>query len=934
MDPEDFDDLFPFLNSFFPSTIVRMGADFAQDGILGNDSFFATNTCGRFEDNVYEGDENIDLEALHAFLLNPTEEFFNWENFIKPLKAPDLSFLMSTTITAARPLVPSEKPSPLASSVKYIRKAIFNKRICYVDPIPAYSIIIDQRNLNIDLTLYIFYKGTEEFRSYSGATTGYQNELHFDIANKYKALELTTGNPTFFYSFLRSLGLNEIRESLKTRLLELYRKLGRVDGEQVDWFYTIAPNFVLEALTKQQVWKDFQDLLGYQKSLWFSDSSSNLIKTIQLILNKEDGDLYLYDQFFANPAFIKSTYLALDGQDNYDGQLMTRKAIFAAILSAITFRAYAKREQPREAETSFTIGEFFMVDSNILDNNTISVDQTEVAFDLQQWEYQMTPLSNHQLGLSVQGGGMPAQNGRWVAIRPIQSLHPLALVELTLPKKDGTLVTRIATALEVKDLAHTAEWETVDQLFRTAINILTIAGSLTGIGAVGWLRVIAWVDIGLSTGDLIVQSLEKQLKDDPTGKAFLAAWKEIYDWGGLTTALLSAPDAIRSLRSLRIFRSTGTQILPMVSGPDLNLVKLALAQALAASGVLKDAKKLKISGDVLKEVANISIKTKALHRLEEATVLLVTGERKTGDLLHAIVHNGDIIFVTDDAALFGKNVNFLKNKTGSSLAKALDKVAQEGRRLDYLRLQKKGVSRYDITDLSRNEILKIAGDAAVKMSDITTMEAKKFIRMADPANKSNRIKELQELGARNFLQNYTLVAGTVHPNFPDVIITRTNYPLKLLDNYIVKKNKQTISNKEAKKLFKASPVNQKAEDVFKRVSDLYEVMKNEGYMTHKMHPRIAERIQWHIEARVNPNSVLYKSEYDWNVTGNIPGVHGEIIAINDLLWELEKKGFKLPNNIFEQLTSLNINLYHNATMARCGDCQLITKDGLFLEKRI
>jgi len=53
-----------------------------------------------------------------------------------------------------------------------------------------------------------------------------------------------------------------------------------------------------------------------------------------------------------------------------------------------------------------------------------------------------------------------------------------------------------------------------------------------------------------------------------------------------------------------------------------------------------------------------------------------------------------------------------------------------------------------------------------------------------------------------------------------------------------------------------------------------------------MHPYIEDLLKDHFNKL---KKGIKHPGYDWDLTGGIPGTHAEVLALNDLLWILEKK---------------------------------------------
>ncbi|CAL2091551.1 protein of unknown function [Tenacibaculum sp. 190524A02b] len=82
------------------------------------------------------------------------------------------------------------------------------------------------------------------------------------------------------------------------------------------------------------------------------------------------------------------------------------------------------------------------------------------------------------------------------------------------------------------------------------------------------------------------------------------------------------------------------------------------------------------------------------------------------------------------------------------------------------------------------------------------------------------------------------------------------------------------------------------------------------------------------------NGIKNSSNYIWRRTGDLPGIHAEVLSLNEILWRIESKGYKINDDVLKELIGFNRNLSRNRVIIRCGDCNFLTHGIQFIEKFI
>ncbi|WP_452600132.1 hypothetical protein [Pontimicrobium sp. MEBiC01747] len=159
------------------------------------------------------------------------------------------------------------------------------------------------------------------------------------------------------------------------------------------------------------------------------------------------------------------------------------------------------------------------------------------------------------------------------------------------------------------------------------------------------------------------------------------------------------------------------------------------------------------------------------------------------------------------------------------------------------------------------------------------------------------IKSNKESG--NWFRQRQLMSGMSHKKYPHIISFKTNFPFKEL---------KVLLNDLGIKRF----------DI-KSINEIKLIYKHFGEV---MHPFIENRIKVHLEKlnSLNLDPIVLEK------TGGIPGIHAEILAINDLLFKLEKKGIIIDDSIIKDILGYNKMFKPEFIQPRCADCYYLSAD--------
>lgn len=664
-----------FFDDQSPNPLVDMGNEVAEDSPFGNGSIFNKNICGDYtldlSEGTYKGFE------LTAFLKKKdSSASFNWEDYsgnalVESIQEEDPTIQLPPqdnypAFTIAYPERDALYVAPDVGSY-YVIPPIFqgaqlNKRICKISYQPAFTIEEDVSNFEFNFGLYYYYLDALDKISYSPALSG-DNTQSVTAKEAYRAITLKTGDVASYYSFLQEVGLSNIEALFVKRIQEFQTKLNKNNLKQIEWFYSTIPIELLQLFDRAVLWEDLKLLLAYDESKWFVDNSGTMIKVLQSIVAQEGGEVYLYDQFYQDPVFIKKIYNALDGEEEFQGTNMPRKTLFASILNALTYAAYDANQWDFEAKTSFSFAEGFKVDSNV------------VFSDTYEGKFNLTQLQESTYTIYTKYGSTEQDYWDTAPGRTTEYLHPLELVNVTIPfGQEGETIVVPFPAIMVKDMAYKAEWEEIGEILRAGFNVLAIIGGIVVLATTAnpLLLMAAVVDIGLAATDLVVQAYKDELMQTEWGKEFLKSWEKIYAIGGLALAIISAPQLLQSITR------TGGRLLLRATGATRNFLKKVLVSVILEVNIARASKMtgvaVEVGLDAIKAITEVKINIAAATRLQEQGVIFGRLVDESGQVTYSAVYKGEVLVPKGSAKQLKKELKSAWRKTGDDLIKELDRL--------------------------------------------------------------------------------------------------------------------------------------------------------------------------------------------------------------------------------------------------------------------
>ncbi|SEC37695.1 hypothetical protein SAMN04489761_2822 [Tenacibaculum sp. MAR_2009_124] len=302
------------------------------------------------------------------------------------------------------------------------------------------------------------------------------------------------------------------------------------------------------------------------------------------------------------------------------------------------------------------------------------------------------------------------------------------------------------------------------------------------------------------------------------------------------------------------------------------------------------------SDDVYKLYEKLGI---TIKKVPQQPVLASGIPVPVGDNLYALVKEGKEVFRGSKIEV-EELAEKLKGLDDAEAKKYLDEL--RSRQIPFHRVYEKGYV-YDKPIIPALDEVKILyGDKGVELYNTVTRQVRNF-------RKKSKFK--------NSLRDVVLVAGVTSKKYVKDIVMHTNFSNKKLNKFLSKSgiNRQTSKLGDVKKVYK--------------------YMLSEGHIKYDIHPFLENRLKLHFE-KIGEfhNGVKHSSNYSWRQTGDLPGIHAEVLSMNELLWRIEAKGYKISDELLKEFIGFNRNLLRNRVMIRCGDCNFMTHGIEFIEKFI
>ncbi|MDR6516669.1 hypothetical protein [Chryseobacterium camelliae] len=162
-------------------------------------------------------------------------------------------------------------------------------------------------NYKVIYNLNFIYKDGEDKKFQDTETKQTSNPADFKLNDEYIAIKLFTSNVDTFVEFLRIVKGNSNAESMKKSIIRYYRDFfatAKGNPDIIDGLYENIPDFVLETLTDEMLWKDFVSLS--EKAIDTSGTNENR-SVINLLKGVKNANWW-FNQINHNPNSVRKVF--------------------------------------------------------------------------------------------------------------------------------------------------------------------------------------------------------------------------------------------------------------------------------------------------------------------------------------------------------------------------------------------------------------------------------------------------------------------------------------------------------------------------------------------------------------------------------------------------------------------------------------------------
>lgn len=171
----------------------------------------------------------------------------------------------------------------------------------------SYNFGIYFDNYKVTYNLNFIYKDGEDKKFSDTQTGATKSPYDFKLNDEYIAIKLYTGNAETFIEFLRIIKGNSQAEQMKNDIILQYKHFfatAKSDPDIIDALYENIPDFVLDILTDEILWKDFVSLS--ETAIDTSGTNEN-ISIINLLKGVKSPNWW-YNQINKNPDPVRKIF--------------------------------------------------------------------------------------------------------------------------------------------------------------------------------------------------------------------------------------------------------------------------------------------------------------------------------------------------------------------------------------------------------------------------------------------------------------------------------------------------------------------------------------------------------------------------------------------------------------------------------------------------
>lgn len=171
----------------------------------------------------------------------------------------------------------------------------------------SYNFGIYFDNYKVIYNLNFIYKDGEDKKFSDAQTDATESPYDFKLNDEYIAIKLYTGNAEIFIEFLRIIKGNSQAQQMKNDIIRYYKHFfatSKSNPDIIDALYENIPDFILDALTDEMLWKDFVSLS--KKAIDTIGTNEN-ISIINLLKGVKNANWW-YNQINKNPEVVRQVF--------------------------------------------------------------------------------------------------------------------------------------------------------------------------------------------------------------------------------------------------------------------------------------------------------------------------------------------------------------------------------------------------------------------------------------------------------------------------------------------------------------------------------------------------------------------------------------------------------------------------------------------------
>ncbi|MDQ1856707.1 hypothetical protein [Chryseobacterium sp. WLY505] len=211
--------------------------------------------------------------------------------------------------------------TPVFSSIKNNKPFVYKKNDKEVQSIFDVSKLNTRKNLlsnsynfgiyfdnyKVTCNLNFIYKDGENKKFSDAQTDATESPYDFKLNDEYIAIKLYTDNAETLIEFLRIIKGNSQAEQMKNDIIKYYKHFfatAKSNPDIIDALYENIPDFVLEALTDEMLWKDFVSLSGKGIDTIGTNENISIINLLKGVKNAN----WWYNQINKNPEPVRQVF--------------------------------------------------------------------------------------------------------------------------------------------------------------------------------------------------------------------------------------------------------------------------------------------------------------------------------------------------------------------------------------------------------------------------------------------------------------------------------------------------------------------------------------------------------------------------------------------------------------------------------------------------